>query len=283
LIEAFPDLPLNADARFELAELLGERGDNDAAIKLLRSALDKEPPQELTEKIRLRLGVCLMAKGDTKAALSQFNAVLQNPKSALFAQATYRAGECFMQTGDFAEAAKRFALFRDQGPYQNLAGLTDRALFRLGQALEKQKQWEPARRAYEQVVNRFPQSPWALDARYGLAWAHQNQNQFDQAIGQYTQVAHVATELGARAQLNIGVCKLAQKKYAEASNALLVVPDTFDYPHVNALALVEAARAFAENNQKDQAIKLLERVIRDYPETESAEAAKKRLTELKKG
>ena len=32
-----------------------------------------------------------------------------------------------------------------------------------------------------------------------------------------------------------------------------------------------------------QAIKLLERVLRDHPETEQAEAARKRLEELKKG
>src|SRR6185437_11214615 len=43
LIEAFPDVTINADALFELAELLGERGEHDAAIKLLRDALDKEP------------------------------------------------------------------------------------------------------------------------------------------------------------------------------------------------------------------------------------------------
>jgi TolA-binding protein len=284
LIDGFPDLAVNADARFELAELLSERGEQDEAIKLLRSAIDKEPPPELTDKVRVRLGNCLLAKGDTKAALNQFNAVTQNPKSAMYAQAMYRAGECAMQSGDHDEAVKRFAIFRDQPPYQNLAGLTDRALLRLGHALEKQKQWEPSRRAHELLVQRFPQSPWALDARYGMGWAHQNQNQFDQAIAQYTPVANgVATELGARAQLNIGVCKLAQKKYAEASSALLVVPFTFDYPQLSALALVEAARAFAENNQKDEAIKLLESVLRDYPDTESAEAAKKRLAELKKG
>ena len=218
-----------------MAELYSERGEHEAAIKLLKQALDKEPPQELTDKIRVRLGACLLAKGDTKLALGQFNAVAQNPKSAMFAQATYQAGECQMQAGDFAEAAKRFQVFRDQGPYQNLPGLTDRALLRLGHALEKQKQWEASRQAHEQVVNRFPQSPWVFEARYGVAWAHQNQNQFDQAIAQYTQVASgVATELGAQAQLNVGVCKLAQKKYAEASNALLVVPFTYDYPQLSA-------------------------------------------------
>ncbi len=100
----------------------------------------------------------------------------------------------------------------------------------------------------------------------------------------YTQVAAAtATELGAKAQLNIGQCRLAQKRYPEATTALLVVPFTYDYPDLSALALMEAARGFAENKQADQAVRLLERVIRDHPTTEQAEAAKKRLAELKKG
>jgi len=49
LINAFPDLAINADARFELAEMLSERGDHDSAIKLLKDALDKEPNPELTD------------------------------------------------------------------------------------------------------------------------------------------------------------------------------------------------------------------------------------------
>ena len=91
-----------------------------------------------------------------------------------------------------------------------------------------------------------------------------------------------ATELGARAQLNVGLCRLAQKRYADATTALLVVPYTYDYPEVNALALLEAARAFVENKQPEKAIPLLRRVIRDHPDTEQAEAAKKRLEELEK-
>jgi TolA-binding protein len=89
--------------------------------------------------------------------------------------------------------------------------------------------------------------------------------------------------LGARAQLNIGQCRLAQKRYPEAATALLVVPFTYDYPNLSALALLEASRAFAENKQADMAVRLLERVIQDHPDTEHAEAAKKRLAELKKG
>jgi TolA-binding protein len=283
LIEAFPDLTINADARFELAELLSERGEHDAAIKQLKEALDKEPPQELTDKVRVRLGDCLLRKGDIKAALAQFEPIAANPKSAQCAQAKYRAGECHLQAGNSAEAVKQLAVFRDQGPFQNIAGLTDRALLRLGYALGQLKQWDASRQAYEQVVNRFGNGPWVHDARYGIGWAHQNLGQYDNAVNAYNQVVnHVATELAARAQMNIGLCRLAQKRYAEASTALLVVPFTYDYPSLNALSLVEAARALAENKQTEQAIKVLERVLRDHPDTESSEAARKRLSELKK-
>ncbi|HEY7153201.1 MAG TPA: tetratricopeptide repeat protein [Gemmataceae bacterium] len=283
LIEAFPDLTVNADARFELAELLSERGEHDAAIAQLKEALDKEPPPELTDKVRVRLGDCLLRKGDLKSALAQFEPIAANPKSAQCAQAKYRAGECHLHADNAAEAVKQLAAFRDQGPFQNIAGLTDRALLRLGYALSQLKQWDASRQAYEQVVNRFGNGRWVHDARYGIGWAYQNQGQYDNAVNAYNQVvSHVATELGARAQMNIGLCRLAQKRYAEASTALLVVPFTYDYPRLSALSLVEAARAFAENKQTAQAVKLLERVLRDHPDTESAEVARKRLEELKK-
>jgi len=67
-----------------------------------------------------------------------------------------------------------------------------------------------------------------------------------------------ALELAARAQLNVGMCRMAQKRYADAGAALLVVPYTYDYPELNALALLEAARAFSENKQPGQAVRLLD-------------------------
>jgi tetratricopeptide (TPR) repeat protein len=284
MIASFPDLALSGDARFELAELLAERNEMDAAVKLLKETLDKEPAKELSDKVRIRLGACLDAKGDPKAALAQFLAVAQDPKSPLAGQAYYRAGECQIQRGEWAEAVKHLAVFRDQGPFQNLPGLTDRALLRLGFALGKQSQWDQSRQAYEQVVNRFGNGPWVHEARYGIGWAWQNQKQYDNAVNAYSQVASAtATEIGARAQLQVGLCRLEQKKHPEAISALLVVPYTFDYPELSASALCEAARGMIESNQKAQATRLLERVIKDHPDSKWAEVAKERLEALKKG
>jgi TolA-binding protein len=282
LITSLPDLPLAGDARFELAELHAERNDHDTAIKLLREALDKEPPPELTDKVRLRLGACLAAKGDSKAALGQFAAVYGNAKSPHAGQAYYRAGECRLAMGEPAEAVKLLAVFRDRGEFQNLPGVTDKALLRLGHALAQLKQWDASRQAHEQCAGRFPQSPWVHEARYGIGWALQNQKRFDEAVGAYQQVASgTATEIGAKAQLQIGLCRLEQKRYPEAATALLVVPFTYDYPEHSAAALAEAARTFVELKQNDQAVKLLECVIRDYPDSKWAEAAKERLSALR--
>jgi TolA-binding protein len=281
LLAAFPDLPLATGARFELSEMLAQSGEPDAAVKLLNDALDKEPAAELADKIRLRLGACYAAQKDAKSAVAQFDAVAQNPKSLLAAQAHYRAGECLLELGDFAKAATRLAVFRDQAPFQNVPGLTDRALLRLGHAYEKMKQWDKSRQAHEQVVGRFPQSPWLNETRYGIGWAWQNQKQYDQAVNMYNQViAATAAEVAARAQLNIGLCRLEQKQYVESANAFLIVSTTYDYPELTAAALTEAARAYTALKEHAKAERLLRRVLKDHPKSRWAEVAQERLKEV---
>lgn len=282
VIETFPDVPLAIEARFELAELLAQRNEVAPALKLLTDAMDKEPSPELTEKIRLRLGSIHAAKGNFKGALAQFDAVAQNPKSPLIGWAHYRAGEALFQNQQFPDAIKRLIVFRDQPPLQNQPGLTDRALLRLGHAFAMVKDWDGSRQALERLVNAFPNSPWGDEARYGMGWALQQQTNYDGAVNMYSQVVtRTAQEIAAKAQFQIGLCRLEQKRFLDAANALLVVPFTYDYPELSAAALLEAARAYQEGNQKDQAFRVLQRVIRDFPDTPFAEAAKEKLAEKK--
>lgn len=282
LSTAFPDLPLTIEATFELAELYGDRNEYDPAIKLLAEALDREPPAELTDKIRIRLGASHAAKGNTAEALTQFDAVAQNPQSKLFAQAQYRAGECLLQAKQWTEAIKRLVLFRDNPQYHNVAGVSDRALLRLGYAYAQVPDWNQSRQAYEALAGRFGNSPWLHEARYGMGWALQQQKQLDQAVNVYTQVTNsTLTETAAKAQLQIGLCRLEQKRYPEACAALLVVPFTYDFPELSAVALLEAARGYSNQGQPQHAERLLQRVQRDYPNSRWAEAAQERLAALR--
>ncbi len=289
LIEEFADTSLAVDARFELAELLADRGDHKEAVKLLKDALDKEPgdkpvPPDTTERIRLRLGACLFALKDYPAAASQFEAVAGNPKSPFVAQALYRSGECLYAAGEFAKAAEKLAVFRDKQEFHNRDGVSDRALLRLGQALAAAKDWEKSRQTFEVLLQRFGNSPFAADARYGIGWALQHQNKLDEAVGAYQQVtAATRSETAAKAQLGIGECRLAQKRYAEAAQAFQAVGYTYAYPELGHAATLEAARALAEDKKPAEAEKLLRKLLADAPKgSEWAKAAQERLEKLKK-
>lgn len=289
LIGSFPDILVSVEARFELAEMLAERSEFDPAIKLLQEALDKEPADnkspspELIDKIRIRLGSCFVAKKMHKEALDKFAVVADNPKSPLVAQGLYRAGECHLDLGENDKAIARFIVFRDKGEFQNVPGVSDRALLRLGHAYAAAKQWEPSKQAMEIFTQRYGNSPWIHDARYGLGWALQNAGQFDPAVNAYNAViANTASELAAKAHLQIGLCRLEQKRWGDAATSLLVVPFTFDYPDLSAAALTEASRALIEDKKPEQAERLLKRVIKDYPQSEWAKVAQMRLDTLNK-
>ncbi|MBI5758407.1 MAG: tetratricopeptide repeat protein [Planctomycetales bacterium] len=282
VIAAGPDAQLANDARLELAELHASRAEHDPAIALVTQALDKEPSPELTERLQMRFGACLVAKGDPTGAVARFDSVAANEKSPLAPEARYRAGECLLLKQDYAGAIKTLQPFRDHAPLQNIKEVSDRALLRLGHAFGHAAQWDASRQTLEVLVGRFGTSPWVDEARYGIGWAWQNQNQFDNAVNSYLQVIQrTAAEIAAKAQLQIGLCRLQQKRHAEAASALLVVPFTYDYPEWSALALCEASRVFVELKQPDQAGKLLQRVMKDHPTSKWADVAKQRLGELK--
>jgi TolA-binding protein len=287
MIVAFADLPLSNDARLELGELLADRGDIDPAIKLFSAALDKEPTPDLTDRIRLRLGVCLSAKGNAKAAVGQFESVAKrNPKTPgpLAGPAYCLAGEALMQAGEWQSAAKQLVIFRDQQPYRNLPGWSDRALFRLGQAQAQFKAWDQSRDAYNQVVTRFGNSPWAAEARYNMGWTAQQQKDYENAARAYTQAAAgLGSPLAVKAQLQIGLCRMEQKRWQDAVAALSAVPAKPDTADIHALALVEVARAQAELKQRQPAEKLLQQVVGDYPKTKAADVAKQHLKSLADG
>jgi TolA-binding protein len=282
LIKDFGDQLLAGNARLELAELLAEREEWDPAIQTLNEAFENELPEELADQIRLRLGMCQLFKGDAKGGLTQLQLVADNPKSPLVAQGHYYAGEALLQQKEWEAAVKYLAKFRDHGPFQNLPGLSDRALLRLGHAYAQQQKWAESRQAHELVWARFPSSPWVHEARYGAGWALQNQKQFDPAVSLYEQVvAGTLEEIAAKSQLQIGLCRQEQKRHPEALAALLVVPYSYDYPEWSGAALFEAHRVFIEMKNQPQAVLLLQRIVSDYPGSTWAKLAQEELGKLK--
>lgn len=290
LIADFADTALSVDARLELAELLAERDAHAEVVKLLKDALDQEPadrpvPPDTTERIRLRLGGSLFAVKEFAAAAKQFDTVTGNEKSPHRTQAMYRAGESHAAAGDHAKAVERLLPFRDKGEWHNVGGVSDRAVLRLGHAQIAADQPDEAKATFEAHLARYGQgNPLAAEVRYGLGLIQQAKGQHDEAVKAFEAViASTQTEVAAKAQLQIGQCRIAQKKYADAVSSFLLVPYTYDYPDITSAALLEAARAFELDGKPTDAEKLLNKVIKDTPaESDWHKAAKDRLGKLKK-
>jgi len=243
--------------------------------------MEKNPPLELAERTRLRLAVVLLAKGDPKSALLQVQTVAKNQATPFPGEVRYLAGEAFMQQKDWGKAIEQLLVFRDQGPFQNLPGLSDRALLRLGHAFAQAGQWDQAKNSFEQCVGRFGNSQWHDEARFQLGWALQMMKQFDPAVQHYAEVIRRTVSVyGAKAQLQTGLCRLEQKNFPEAAKALLAVPYTYDYPELNGPALCQAAQAYVGLNQPAEATKLWQRVAKEHPNTEWAKAAQQGLAAL---
>ncbi len=284
LIAAAPQDALAVQARFELAEMHADRGNHDSAVKLLAEVLGISPPPALAQQIRLRMAACLLARNDPKGALAHLQALDPKAGSAqpALAQARYLTGQAYAQQADWGKAIEQLVAFRDQGPFQNVAGISDRGLLVLGGAYAQAGQWPASRQAFEILVQRFPNSPWADQALYGIGWAWQNEKQYEQAVNAYAQVTRrTASEVAAKAQLQIGLCRLEQQRYPEAAQALLVVPYTYEYPELSAEAWCEAGRAQLLLKDPAAAAKLYQRVIQDYPASSWAQLARQRLGEIK--
>jgi cellulose synthase operon protein C len=268
-------------AKLEMAEVLALREEFDKAAELLQDALGGELTEELEPRLRIRLAACLIAQGDGETALAEVESIAADEINPASPEARFLAGEALIAAERFAEAAEMLKPFRDHGPLHNIAGISDRAMLRLGFAYEQQQQWEQARQAYETLWGRYAQSPWRLEARYGQAWCHQKLNQWDQAVNLYAEVARMTTaEVAARSQYNMGACRLAQQRWQEAADMLQLCAYTYDYPELCAQALVDAATALESLQKNDDAVRLLAQVGKDYSATQAAAPAAERLARL---
>jgi tetratricopeptide (TPR) repeat protein len=281
-LEAGPDSPVCDGLRLEMAKAYFDRGEADPAIQLLSAALDKAAGTEQGQKLRVWLGNAYLMKKDASGAMQQALAALENANSPTRPAAYLVKGRAQMLAKDYQAAITTLSRYRNGAEKYVQAGpVTEEGLLRLGEAYAAAGNWEESRATYEHLLSRFPQGKWATEARFGKALALQKAKRFDQAVEAYQEVTRrTGSEMAARAQMQIGLCRAEQKRWREAVNELLAVPGTYDYADVAASASIEAGKALVELKEPAKAKDVLERVVRENPGTEWAAAARKRLAEI---
>lgn len=273
-------------AELELARLEREAGDPDAArARLVRMvqqfAQVPNVPRDLRMTTLYRLGLAQHAANEFAPAAETLTTLLAlNPKGEVSAAAAYYCGDAFLQQRRAKSALPHFtaAANAKSAPDDVRAA----ALLRLGEANNQLQRWADSERAFAQYLDQFGKRPAWYQARFGVAWAREQQQRYADAITSYRQVVEQHSgETAARAQFQIGQCLMAQNNHAEAVAELLKVDILFDYPAWSAAALFEAGRCFVRRGQAVEARRQFSAVVERFDDTRWAKLAQTELDRVR--
>jgi len=276
---------LDLHAMLELAEIESAAKRLDAAAPLLRrlqealATRSAEAPGDLVEQCTYRLGVCEFELQRFDEATKLFEEFISAyPKSALLASASFYCGDALIRTGRHERALPH--LTRVVKEFTSDPAVPA-SLLRLGECYAVLQRWAASERAFAAYLEQSPGGEFWYQARFGLGWARENQQRYDEAVAAYQKVVERHQgPTAARAQFQIGQCLFAQQKHEDAVRELLKVDILYAYPEWSAAALYEAARCFERLGKTAEAKRHFQQVEEKYDQTEWAKLAGQRLSEL---
>jgi len=251
----FPDDALSADVQFVSAESQLQLAHYADATSQLAALIEAYPKHRDVEQWRVRRGLALFLDKkypETVASLEPIVAGLTN--KTLRAEALYLLGSAqnelkqsaqavrslsaslaadpqwkqadetllglalaLDQSGDVAGARGRLDQFAKLFPDSKAA---DRAHFRLGELAYAMGDWATAAREYKLTVDKYPQSPTAAQAMYGLAWTDLSQQDFPAAVTILDGLISGGSPLAGKARYARGFAKQQLKEYPAAIDDL---------------------------------------------------------------
>lgn len=252
------------------------------ALSVLRQADASAIDPSALEPGLYRLGTCEFELGkfvEAAATLDRF--VKQFDRSPLLASACYFLGEARLKSGDAERAAE--ALTRAVAATED-AAIRGPALLRLGDALATLQRWAKSEQAFADYLDKYSSTEFWGQARFGQAWARENQGRLDEAIEAYRDVVDKHKgPTAARAQFQLGECLFAKKQFEDAARELLKVDILFAYPEWSAAALYEAGRCFEQMNKLAEARTQYSAVVEKHRQTKWADLAGQRMSALAGG
>jgi outer membrane protein assembly factor BamD len=268
--------------QLDLAHKLEAAGSRDAALKAYKGLLRRWPLSFFAPEAQYRVGKILEDEGDFYTAFQAFQKmVTKYPSSEYFEQALneqyrianlYLAGEpqriWKIPVGPSMERTiEMYERIIKNAPYGNYAA---QCQFNIGLAREQQRKFTDAVDAYQKVLDNYPTSSVASNAQYqiGYAWMRSSiTGDYDmgaakKAIDAFQDylVRYPTSDKAAQAQENIQ--RLGQKQTQGAFD----IAKFYESSHPP-----EPRAAFIYYNE----------VVREDPNSEQAQIAKKRIQALK--
>lgn len=268
-----------AREQFAIAREFEDEGRLGAALSAYRKVADRFERTAEAESAQFKVAQLYEKGGDFSRAFDAYQELIeQYPQSenydeamdAQFRIATrYLEGERQRVFGlptlpSMRKAEEMFKAVVENGPFTEVAPL---AQFNTGLALQKQDELAEAIAAYQQVIDRYPESDIADDAQYQIAYVYFQQarrGSYDQTVAQKAREAfqdfllrYPESEKVAQAEENL---ELLEGRRTESA--------------------IEIARFYDKGRHYKAAVIYYNQVLQQQPDSEAADEARRRIDEI---
>ncbi len=151
---------------FKIAESHEMAGRVDEALAGYLRVAETAPRSKMGSKAKYRSAGLHESRGETEIALALYEEAANTNSGESAAQAQFRLGEIYEERGEFRVAARHFMRVAILFLHETLS---PEALWRAGQSFEKDGDDDQARKTYEEVLNEFPDSEQASQAKQRIA------------------------------------------------------------------------------------------------------------------
>ena len=280
LLAEYKDSPLINPATLELAELEFEGKEFDEAIGRLTKFIESNPELSLKARAQYRLGWSFYEKKQYDKAAELFEFALPGVPKDLAAVTAWQAGESQLRNKEFTRASVHYQAVTkaEKSADTNLDRLQEQAWLRLGYSQAQEKKWADSGKTYAKFVETYPEHTEVRAAMKEIGVAHRHLQQYDEALRVFEKVVagKIRDELGAEVQFLRGECFLDQKKYDQAIGEYVDVA-IYPFKEWQAKALYELAVVLERKGEPIKARDQFIQLISLYPDTQAAKVAKRQL------
>ncbi len=281
----FPQSRYWPDVTFRLAQHAFEAKDYARSESLANAVLAGKPSDSVRENAMYLRGQIAVATEKWPQAREAFEAMVKAfPKSPLRLLADYGIAEALFRQGEYAEAGKLLTQLSQQVDGRREPWMANIPL-REAQALCHQKQWNEAYAIASKIEAEYPHYDQQFEVDYVVGRCLANRAEFEKAREAYLRVIRspqgAKTETAAKAQLMIAESYFHQKNYEAALREFLRLEILYDFPALQAAAVMQAAKCRELLGEPAEAAKLYEHLLSEYPQSEFTADATARLETLK--
>ncbi|MCA9126135.1 MAG: tetratricopeptide repeat protein [Planctomycetales bacterium] len=222
LTSRFPTSDLAAEANYMLAQRNYDNQDYGQAIKTYETVLKQTDSPELIEKTLYKLGWSYFQDKRYPQAVEQFRKQSQQfPSGPLAVDGLFMQAECEFNEDRFEDALKGYVNARQtlESNRDTAASSQVRTLIYLhgAQCHRELKNWDQCEAWLKTIVEQPSESPYKPIALYEMGYCKQSQNQFDEALKFYGEVANnYRNESAARARFMMGEVYFSQRDFVKA-------------------------------------------------------------------